>query len=437
MYRLKRYWFTLVELIVVISILAILSTIAFISFQWYTSETRDVKRKTDIATILKWLQLYYSKYDEVPEPSETKTTISYSGSQLITQWYAWESVLTQINTYDAKDPVDEQYYTYSVNQDNTKFQVVWFLENEESNFNASKSNTFANYSKRVVYSAGQNVWVLLGENQVPVQQLWNNVIELNSETTVYTTILNSNKILSDSWAILKKKILWWQDNLFWWRAYDSNCPVEDIVIWNQTWAGCNSTLWTGHEWGDYDIIDENNGTHCMNYDGGINYTNWVCGKDKPRMKSNANPRDFFDLVNAPWALKEFDTIWWKFYNFEESASACPIWRHIPKADEFEQLLTFLNGGESCVDTGCTWLWWKARLTNTDNFVEALKIPASWLMREAYFTRRWRFSRLLSVWNNNDYHYWATPVWGDWVFKSVSYDPDDYSWSYGAIRCLKD
>ena len=50
MKTLKK-WFTLVELIVVITILAILGTIAFISLQGYSADARNTKRSSDLASI--------------------------------------------------------------------------------------------------------------------------------------------------------------------------------------------------------------------------------------------------------------------------------------------------------------------------------------------------------------------------------------------------
>ncbi len=50
MKALKK-WFTLVELIVVITILAILGTIAFISLQGYSADARNTKRSSDLASI--------------------------------------------------------------------------------------------------------------------------------------------------------------------------------------------------------------------------------------------------------------------------------------------------------------------------------------------------------------------------------------------------
>ena len=49
--------FTLVELVVVITILAILGTIAFISLQWYSSDARNSKRTSDLKNIEKTMSM--------------------------------------------------------------------------------------------------------------------------------------------------------------------------------------------------------------------------------------------------------------------------------------------------------------------------------------------------------------------------------------------
>lgn len=54
--------FTLVELIVVITILAILWTIAFINLQWYSTEARDSKRITDVNNVFKKITLERVKW---------------------------------------------------------------------------------------------------------------------------------------------------------------------------------------------------------------------------------------------------------------------------------------------------------------------------------------------------------------------------------------
>ena len=55
--RNTKYAFTLVELIVVITILAILGTIAFISLQGYSADARNSKRTTDLSNIASSLNI--------------------------------------------------------------------------------------------------------------------------------------------------------------------------------------------------------------------------------------------------------------------------------------------------------------------------------------------------------------------------------------------
>ncbi|MDR1945516.1 MAG: type II secretion system GspH family protein [Candidatus Peribacteria bacterium] len=53
--------FTLVELIVVITILAILATISFITLQGFTSQARDAKRVSDIRSLISKIEIENTK----------------------------------------------------------------------------------------------------------------------------------------------------------------------------------------------------------------------------------------------------------------------------------------------------------------------------------------------------------------------------------------
>lgn len=66
-----RKWFTLIELIIVITVLTILATLWFISFWDYTWQSRDSKRVSDLLTIEKWIILSSIENLEYPEPENT------------------------------------------------------------------------------------------------------------------------------------------------------------------------------------------------------------------------------------------------------------------------------------------------------------------------------------------------------------------------------
>ena len=63
--------FTLVELIVVITILAILATIWFVSFSGYLAWTRDTNRVAQLKSMSDALELYRTKKDlPIPDDKE-------------------------------------------------------------------------------------------------------------------------------------------------------------------------------------------------------------------------------------------------------------------------------------------------------------------------------------------------------------------------------
>ena len=77
--------FTLVELIVTITILSILSTIAFISMQSYSESARDPVRLTDISNINSWLELFNIDSWKYPRPT-LWINITYTWSIAWVQW---------------------------------------------------------------------------------------------------------------------------------------------------------------------------------------------------------------------------------------------------------------------------------------------------------------------------------------------------------------
>ncbi|EKE26426.1 MAG: hypothetical protein ACD_4C00296G0001, partial [uncultured bacterium (gcode 4)] len=124
------HWFTIVELIVIITIVAILWTISFLSYSWFTSNTRNSMRMTDMKTISSSLDLYLATSSKYPIPSNP-SSIMYSWSLVWTQWTFWSSVLqavSQINKIPL-DPVYQTEYSYSLLNNNKEYQVSWIQEN--------------------------------------------------------------------------------------------------------------------------------------------------------------------------------------------------------------------------------------------------------------------------------------------------------------------
>ena len=195
-----------------------------------------------------------------------------------------------------------------------------------------------------------------------------------------------------------------------WRAQDPNCDIADIVIWDQTWAGCNSTLWT---WVDYVPWE------CYDYQWNNTWTNcwWSTTKES-------------DYNSTYW----LNTIWWKLYTWDNAQNACWVWYHLSSIEEITQAMVDLW----CIDTvsstttwrQCAWLWWWSEWW----LLSTLKIPLTGNNRTDWTDHgRWL----------NWFLWSSTDDWGNGRGVFYSYDETRIErwslakWYYFPVRCIKD
>lgn len=130
---MNKKWFTLVELVVVMSILVILSSISFITYSRYLSQARDSQRIADLAQLWSALELYTKQVWELPNP--------WNGNDKDWVFQIWKlDENTTINTVNniPKDPKIKQAYVYSKiinskeknwwNENNHEYQLAATLE---------------------------------------------------------------------------------------------------------------------------------------------------------------------------------------------------------------------------------------------------------------------------------------------------------------------
>jgi len=509
----KQRAFTLVELIVVITILSILWTIAFLSFQWYSRDARDSKRTSDIWNIKTTLELFNINAWKFPSP-DSPSTISYSWDTVWYQWTLWDGVTTNLKWLDKKplDPLTQAEYIYSTTQSYKEYQVLALYEwNVAYNqvpspirrglgwgliptANAATTSLTPkvvwNYNELFVQTNNYIVptpsiitsepWsIVLDWTKIKSQVItnWTNIPQnsltktstgqLNMNLSVYTWSIKSTspvlKILkvveqiqnTYSWTSLIKKsniayvlnqttneqllelanntILKWLKPVSTkidWRDLDPNCDIADITIYSwatliQTWAWCNSTLWT---WIEYDVDQS-----CYDYQ-------WLLttGCNRP-----SNEKEY--IYNSTYGI---NNIWWKLYIWANSPSACTIWYHVPSDEDWYNLEVALwstdvsnNWLYSWIQTWwlSAWLWWAGHTTKTssNNIVQALKIPLSGyrLIDGVTFYARGYHIRL---WSSLTSPYFSTKAYGR---RMVYYDSTviRQAWdkAYGAsVRCLK-
>ena len=129
----KNKAFTLIEMIVVVTLLAILWTLAFFAATAEIKSARNSKRVTDMANIVKWVELYKEKVTIYPQPSNFKQVYYHS----LPLWKEGEVTKTDTfsdvfinNSQTLKDPFYDIAYPYSVTQWGIEFQIGTTLEQE-------------------------------------------------------------------------------------------------------------------------------------------------------------------------------------------------------------------------------------------------------------------------------------------------------------------
>ena len=135
----NRKAFTLVELIVVITILAILGTIAFISLQWYSQDAKNSKVASDLGTLASAIEISNTKgnttiaglLDNAKNSGVSLPTGTFGSGLTITDgtnagigWVDF-AALNQ-NGADFKDSDGKDYiYSYAASGSVAYYQVVW------------------------------------------------------------------------------------------------------------------------------------------------------------------------------------------------------------------------------------------------------------------------------------------------------------------------
>jgi len=263
MYKKTKSAFTLVELIVVITILTILWTIAFLSFQWYSKSARDSVRISDLKNIRTALELFELKSWKYPDP-ENNYPVTFSWAEIRTQWIFGEQNLTNVEKLNKlpKDPLFDVEYTYSVLNTKQEFELWAILEVQlEYSYNNILNETNAAQNKNVFnyikwpYNwkiARVFTWGYLYALNVPSiinwWTYWYDILNLLDE---WLMSHNENTIIpwSYSWTITNDWTQWiivntWSLVAYEWTLEELNNPDDntarlDLLVWIQEWY-----IWT-------------------------------------------------------------------------------------------------------------------------------------------------------------------------------------------------
>jgi type II secretion system protein G len=129
--------FTLVELLVVISIIGILASIALVSFRSAQFRSRDAQRKSDLKQLTSALELFYADYGRYPASVNGQIAGCPSTTASLCTWGSSEFTDTKTTYFKVlpKDPVTGHVYYYNsvtVNSvANSGYQIYAYLENPQ------------------------------------------------------------------------------------------------------------------------------------------------------------------------------------------------------------------------------------------------------------------------------------------------------------------
>jgi len=167
----RKWAFTFVELIVVLTIVAILATIGFTVYESYLSSGRDTNRIVQLKDIHWGLTVYATK-SNLPTPDNAISITTWS-NVLLYQGDISETIIKTIK-YNGwgKDTDLNIFPTYSVAANKKDFQLLWFVEDAETLLLQTNSQWYADVDYTTLFPKviGSPLWVMLdASTQEPLQ----------------------------------------------------------------------------------------------------------------------------------------------------------------------------------------------------------------------------------------------------------------------------
>lgn len=268
MYKTKNKAFTLVELIVVITILSILWTIAFISYQWYSRSSRDSVRISDIKNISKSLELFQVNSWKYPDPN-LSFPVTYNWIEVRSQWIFWEKNFINVWKLNKlpKDPLFDVEYTYSLLNTKKEFELWAVMEtlNEQVNIinitNAENNIKVINYIKwnynwKIARVQVWNEIHVLAIPSIINWQVWlidifdliNQWLMSHNKNSIipwsFKWIINNNwstRIIVNTWSLI---VYTWTINDLW----NPNDPAKRLVLLKWIQNAYSWTLLSNSHW---------------------------------------------------------------------------------------------------------------------------------------------------------------------------------------------
>ncbi len=341
-----KYAFTLVELIVVITILTILWTIAFFSLQWYSTQASNSSRISDLWLIKTSLELFQLDAWKYPLPSNY-SEITYSWSIVWKQWSFWNSAYSNVTRLDKipKDPVFDKEYTYSISSSMNNYQLWWILEWSDIIMNWNISNLYAWDNLATAYVIWNYDWLVTRTNT------WNtcNILSVPSIITNDTSNTDLLQILANNSFVYR-----WYNNLpstfnrvkykyDWWFTFS---PNNVLVYSNTLWCDVLSNSLSERIKLFKNIQNSYSWSIISNESNYLNLLNVVVDENNPSE----------ELKNISWNIVEHNLWYNKLQYSLESINTCSsTWSLVLDYTWNDQYFTVPNWCK--ITAKIWWAWW--------------------------------------------------------------------------------
>lgn len=408
--------FTLIELIVVISILAILWTIVFLQIGGFSSSARDSSRISNVANLKKWLDMFQIKTGVYPMP-ENSTTLIMSGGNITFQWFAKNQIgdIVKMSAEGRLDPSDTTMYTtYVVTADKKKMQLMVFLEDGSSILSMFVApvyaDTFTDYSKRFSYTIGDKIGILLDSwTHSPIQEKFTESIDIATTSTGYIVYFDNKTIGTGTGIALKNAFL---GSSIIYNEIINKTPPEKLWIyygWPSSLNSINNSWDLGKIVGDFNQYDS------------IILGAWLEGV------WHGDHYNTIDILNGSWAA---GFAWYRGKSYGYITMNQSMNTITKSIDEWQSMWVYgIFFDETGYDYLITQLWLSDKITarqyqnNVISYTHNkwLKvIMNAWNIDDVFWTTFWEASTVL---NSNDSYMLESFIY-NWSISAPYYDYDN-------------
>lgn len=241
----KKLWFTLVELIITITILAILATVSFISIWNYAAQSRDTVRVSDLKILEKALTLSQIETGWYPVPLNATGLEEIDWIEWIKwkKWKFWEEQYLAVKRLDKLplDPTSKETYDYYLSENGQYYRL--------------ESTQELSDEKIIVTNYSTTLWNWNSSDSTEETEPTLNIPE--TARLYWKIVIDPNEVVAcnrDAWSRFTIENWIITDNIT--KLQWEESPSTGKVTWQEAKDNCaNLTLWWYSDWRLPDITE--------------------------------------------------------------------------------------------------------------------------------------------------------------------------------------